>query len=109
MQRFFTLTPSTVFQFIKQILKGIFHFSWNEFVGCWSALINNPVGLYQLKVNSRNIRAKSEICSKLIMSPERRQSRSGVFINFEHILTLCSSVSIVKFEHENAGWESFKL
>ena len=43
------------------------------------------------------------------MSPERRQSRSGVFINFEHILTPCSSVSIVKFEHENAGWESFKL
>ena len=35
--------------------------------------------------------------------PERR--RSGVFIvNFEHILTPFSSVSIVYFEQVNVGW-----
>ena len=32
--------------------------------------------------------------------------RFGVFIvNFEHILHLCSIVSIVNFEHVIAGWE----
>ena len=45
-------------------------------------------GIYLLKVNNRNTRTSSEICSKLTMkTPERRQWRcSGVFIiNFEHI------------------------
>ena len=40
------------------------------------------------KVNNKNTRARSEICSKLtIKTPERRHwRRSGVFIvNFEHI------------------------
>ena len=32
--------------------------------------------------------------------------RSGVFIvNFEHVSTPCSSVSIVNFEQVNVGWE----
>ena len=50
-----------------------------------------PVGIYLLKVNNRNTRTRSAICSKLtIKTPERRQwSRSGVFIvNFEHISRL---------------------
>ena len=45
-------------------------------------------GIYLLKVNNRNTRTSSEICSKLtIKTPEGRQWRcSGVFIlNFEHI------------------------
>ena len=39
------------------------------------------------KVNNRNTRTRSEICSKLtIKIPERRHwRRSGVFVNFEHI------------------------
>ena len=40
-----------------------------------------------VKVNNRNTRARSEICSKLaIKTPERRhQHRFGVFVvNFEH-------------------------
>ena len=48
----------------------------------------NPTGIYLLKVNNRNTRARSEICSGLaIKIPERRQwRRSGIFIvNFEHI------------------------
>ena len=60
------------------------------------------------KVNNRNTRARSEICSKLtIKIPERRQGRrSGIFIvNFEHNFTPCSSVSIVHFEQVNTGWE----
>ena len=45
---------------------------------------------------------RCEICSKLtIKTPKRRQwCRFGVFIvSFEHISHLCSSVSIVNFEH----------
>ena len=48
----------------------------------------NPAGIYLLKVNNRNIRTRSKICSKLIIKiPERRQWRcSGIFIaNFELI------------------------
>ena len=51
---------------------------------------------------------RCEICSKLtIKIPERRQwRRFGVFIvNFEHNSHLCSSVSIVNFEHLIAGWD----
>ena len=51
------------------------------------------------KVNNRNTRATSELCSKLtIKIPEQRQWRSsGIFIvNFEHI---------VNVEHVNAGWD----
>ena len=46
------------------------------------------VGIYLLKVNNRDTRARCEICSKLtIKTPERHYwRRSGVFIvNFEHI------------------------
>ena len=53
-----------------------------------TARIGDPVGNYMFKVNSRNSRTRSEICSKLrIKTPERRHWRlSSVFIvNFEHI------------------------
>ena len=32
---------------------------------------------------------------------------NGFIVNFEHISHLCSSVSIVNFEHVIAGWERF--
>ena len=47
-----------------------------------------PVGIYLLRVNTRNTWTRCEICSKLtITTPDRRQwRRSGVFIvNFEHV------------------------
>ena len=47
-----------------------------------------PAGMYLLKVNNKNTRTRSEICSKLIIKIlERRQwRRSGIFIvNFKHI------------------------
>ena len=52
--------------------------------------LTNPssVGIYLLKVNNRNTRARCEICSKLtIKTPERGNwRRSGIFIvNFEYI------------------------
>ena len=68
-----------------------------------------PASIYLLKVNNRNTRARCKIGSKLtIKKPTRRQwYRFGVFIvNFEHISHLCSSVSIVNFEHVFAGWYS---
>ena len=67
----------------------------------------SPVGIYLLKVNNRNTRARCQLCSKLtIKTSERRHwRRSGVFIvNFEH-KSPCSSISIVNFEHIFAGWE----
>ena len=51
--------------------------------------VENPAGTYLLKVNNR-------------------WRRFGVFIvNFEHISHLCSSDSIVNFEHVTAGWDTF--
>ena len=47
-----------------------------------------PTGIYLLKVNERNTRARFDISSELtIKTPERRHwRRSGVFIvNFEHV------------------------
>ena len=49
-----------------------------------------PVGIYLLRVNTRNTWTRCEICSKLtITTPDRRQwRRSGVFfVNFEHLHT----------------------
>ena len=69
--------------------------------------IHNPAGIYLLKVNNRNTRARSEICSNLtIKTPERRQwHRSGVFIvNFKHISHLLLVFSIVDFEQVNVNW-----
>ena len=48
-----------------------------------------PAGIYLLKVNNRNTRARCEICSKLT-----------IFFYFS-----ISSVSIVNFEQVNAGWD----
>ena len=51
----------------------------------------DPAGIYLLKVNNRNTRARCEICSKLtIKAPERcHWHRSGGFIvNSEHISPL---------------------
>ena len=41
-----------------------------------------PIGIYMLKVNNRNTRARCKICLKVtIKTPERRQwRRSSVFI-----------------------------
>ena len=54
-------------------------------------IFKNPAGIYLLKVNNRNTRARCEICSKLtIKTPERQWRRSGLFIvktlNIFHIL-----------------------
>ena len=52
------------------------------------ATANSPAGNYVFKVNNRNTRTRSEICSKLtINTPEwRHWRRSGVFIvKYEYI------------------------
>ena len=62
---FFEITPME-----NQKMRCIFHDA------------NYPAGIYLLKINYRNIRARREICSKL-KTPERR---FGVFnVNFKHI------------------------
>ena len=60
------------------------------------------------KLAIETLEQRCEICSKLtIKTPKRSQwRRFAVFIvNFEHISHLCSSASIVSFEHVIAGWE----
>ena len=61
----------------------------------------------QLHVQIETLEQRCEICSKLTITPPKRRQwcRFGGFIvNFEHISHLCSSVSIVNFEHLVAGW-----
>ena len=89
-----------------------FHFSFlknissrSYFCILSSIYIAIPAGIYLLKVNNRDTRARYKIFSKLIIKiPEQPHwRRSGIFIvNFGHI---CSSVSIVNFEHVIAGWD----
>ena len=65
---------------------------------CYDQKLNaNTTKIYLLKVNNRNTRKRSEICS-------------GVFIvNFETYLTSFSSVPIVEFEQVNVSWECLML
>ena len=59
----------------------------NDFSG--SQMFLNPAGIYLLKVNNKNTRARCEICSKsTIKTPERRHwRRSGIFtVNSEHVI-----------------------
>ena len=52
------------------------------------SLASQPASIYLLKVNNRNTRTKSEICSKLTIetSEQPQWCHSGVFsVNFEHI------------------------
>ena len=58
-------------------------------------------------LTTETLEQRSEICSKLtIKPPKRRQWRHfvGFIVNFEHILHLCSRVSIDDFEQVNADW-----
>ena len=58
------------------------------------------------KLTIETLEQRCELCSMLtIKTPKRRQwGRFGVFIvNFGHISHLCSSVSIITFEHVISG------
>ena len=51
-------------------------------ISYWSTLKPNPAGLYLLKVNNRNTKAKYNICSKLtIKTTEQCQRRINVFLD----------------------------
>ena len=85
------LTPQAFFNKVasafclRTSLKGCF---WR----CvWYPIKHIPAGNYVFKVNTRNIRTRCEICSKLTGKvPQRRQwCRCDIFIiNFKHILRL---------------------
>ena len=82
-------------------------FSFSSWLSLGLPTSISPAGIYLIKVNNRNTRARCEVCSKLIIkTPERRQWRhSGVFIvNFEHISHLVLVFSIGNFEYVIAGW-----
>ena len=45
-----------------------------------------PAGIYLLKFNSKNTRARCKICLKItIKKPEQHRRSSVVIVNFEHI------------------------
>ena len=59
------------------------------------------------KLTIETLEQRCEICSNLSIKLQKRRQwpRFGGFIvNFEHTSHLCSSVSIVNFEHVIAGW-----
>ena len=81
-------------------MKCFWTYQIENFIYCkfliWESILINlsaiyeplPASNYMFKVNNRNTRTRSEICSNLtIKTPKRRQWHcSGVFIvNFEHI------------------------
>ena len=49
------------------------------------------------KLTIKTLEQRCEICSEL----------TSFIVNFEHISHLCSSVSIVNYEHVIAGWNFF--
>ena len=104
---------SIVFTFsLNLFFRFFWNYTWWQSLKCWqkwlldfwqtqplihfmlllssiSSLVSEPAGIYLLKVNTRNTRARCEICSELtIKTPERLQWRFffGVFtVNFEDI------------------------
>ena len=64
------------------------------FFSKWNA---TPAGIYLLKVSNRNTRTKVWNIFKV---------NNNNTVNFEHISHICSSVSIVNFEHVIAGWDA---
>ena len=65
---------------LEEVGKSFFKWFSNIFLKanadkCHVILSTVPAGIYLLKVNNRNTRARCEICSKLtIKAPERRQA-----------------------------------
>ena len=74
----------------------------------WYNIIAQPAFTCS-KLRIETLEKRCEICSELTIKPPKRcQWRCfvGFIVNFEHISHLCSSVSIVKFEHVIADWVS---
>ena len=72
------------------VIAAVCYFNVYKLIG-WG-----PGNIYLFKVNRRSTKKWSDICSKLPINIA--ESRSGVFINFEHSLfILFFSVSIVGF------------
>ena len=60
---------------------------------------DHPAGIYLLKVNNRDTRAKYEICSKLTIKTQERyhwpRSGGAFIVNFEHISHLFLVVLLI--------------
>ena len=67
-----------------------------------------PAVDYMFKVNTRNTRARCEICSELTTKiPKRQASFQCLCCWLWTYFTPCSLVSFVNFEQVDAGWEPF--
>ena len=78
----------------------------------WKYNSSSYAGNFMFKIDNRNTRKRSEICSKLtIKILERHQWRhSRVFIvNFEHISYLVLLFYIANFEQANLDWVKTSL
>ena len=73
---------------------------------CFQGDQKGTLGSKGLKINKKAREQCSSqpafTCSKLTIETLQQG------VNFEHILTLCSSVSIVNFEHVIASWDGAK-
>ena len=84
-------------------------------ISCISFLVQGDVSQPAFtcsKLTVEILEQRCEICSKLtIKPPERRQWRrfGGFIVNFGHISHLCSSISIVNFEHVIVDWVKMTL
>ena len=80
-------------------VKFIFQIWWN-YTSPKSSSETNSAGNYIFKVNNKNTRTRSEICSKLtINTPERCQWRhsSVLIVNFKHISHLALVFLLLTF------------
>ena len=75
-------------------------------IQCMKSCLSFQRAITCSKLTTETQEQRCEICSKLTLKTPKQLRRFGVFtVNFEHISHLCSSVSIVNFEHVNAGWK----
>ena len=62
-----------------------------------------PADICRLKVNNKNTRTRCEICSKVTLKTPIGVILVSLLLTWTYF-TLSSSVSVVNFEHVNAGW-----
>ena len=100
-QSHFWIKVTWIFQSHKTVEKSSFT------AKIWKYNSSSQAGNFMFKINNRNTRKRSEICSKLtIKILERHQwQHSRVFIvNFEHISYLVLLFYIANFEQANLDW-----
>ena len=79
----------------------IFLVNFENILKAYASSLSQPtITCPKLKIET--LKQRCEICSKLTINL-RKRTPGGFIVNFEHISHLCSSVSIVNFEHVIVG------